>query len=137
MALVAQRGISIILPAYNEEDNIAKAVEQAVLCVKALFQDWEIIVVDDGSPFGCRMAGLAVWAIAPRVLVLQAVTRATRGGQALVALAGVALGAGDLLVGGHQREPRLAVVEGLHAPPGLLAVTAFAFFAQPAFVGAD
>jgi glycosyltransferase involved in cell wall biosynthesis len=49
MALVAQRGISIILPAYNEEDNIAKAVEQAVHCVRALFQDWEIIVVNDGS----------------------------------------------------------------------------------------
>ena len=49
MALVAQRGISIILPAYNEEDNIAKAVEQAVHCVKALFQDWEVIVVNDGS----------------------------------------------------------------------------------------
>ena len=49
MALVAQRGVSIILPAYNEEDNIAKAVEQAVHCVKALFQDWEVIVVNDGS----------------------------------------------------------------------------------------
>ncbi len=49
MALVAQRGISVILPAYNEEDNIAKAVEQAVQCVKALFQDWEVIVVNDGS----------------------------------------------------------------------------------------
>jgi 1,2-diacylglycerol 3-alpha-glucosyltransferase len=49
MALVAQRGISVILPAYNEEDNIAKAVEQAVHCVKALFQDWEVIVVNDGS----------------------------------------------------------------------------------------
>jgi 1,2-diacylglycerol 3-alpha-glucosyltransferase len=49
MALVAQRGISIVLPAYNEEDNIAKAVEQAVHCVKELFQDWEVIVVNDGS----------------------------------------------------------------------------------------
>jgi 1,2-diacylglycerol 3-alpha-glucosyltransferase len=49
MAFVAQRGISIILPAYNEEDNIAKAVEQAVHCLKALCQDWEVIVVNDGS----------------------------------------------------------------------------------------
>jgi len=49
MALVAQRGMSVILPAYNEEDNIAKAVKQAVHCVKALFQDWEVIVVNDGS----------------------------------------------------------------------------------------
>jgi glycosyltransferase involved in cell wall biosynthesis len=49
MALVTQRGISIIFPAYNEECNIAKAVEQAVHCVRALFQDWEVIVVNDGS----------------------------------------------------------------------------------------
>lgn len=49
MALVAQHSISIIFPAYNEEDNIAKAVGQAVQCMQLLFRDWEVIVVDDGS----------------------------------------------------------------------------------------
>jgi glycosyltransferase involved in cell wall biosynthesis len=49
MALVAQRNISIIFPAYNEEDNILNAVEQAIHCVKPLFPDWEVIVVNDGS----------------------------------------------------------------------------------------
>lgn len=49
MALVAQHSISIIFPAYNEEDNIAQAVGQAVHCMQLLFRDWEVIVVDDGS----------------------------------------------------------------------------------------
>jgi len=49
MALVAQHSISIIFPAYSEEDNILQAVEQAIHCVKPLFQDWEVIIVNDGS----------------------------------------------------------------------------------------
>jgi glycosyltransferase involved in cell wall biosynthesis len=49
MAIVTQHGISIVFPAYNEEDNIVKAVEQTVHSVKELFQDWEVTVVNDGS----------------------------------------------------------------------------------------
>lgn len=49
MALVTQRSISIVFPAYNEEDNIAQAVAQATQCLEQLFQDWEIIVVNDSS----------------------------------------------------------------------------------------
>jgi glycosyltransferase involved in cell wall biosynthesis len=49
MALVTQHSISVIFPAYNEEANIDKAVDQATQCLEYLFQDWEIIVVNDGS----------------------------------------------------------------------------------------
>jgi 1,2-diacylglycerol 3-alpha-glucosyltransferase len=49
MALVAQQSISVIFPAYNEEGNLLHAVEQAIHCVKPLFPDWEVIVVNDGS----------------------------------------------------------------------------------------
>lgn len=49
MALLARHSISVIFPAYNEEANIAKAVAQAVDCLNDLFEDWEIIVVNDGS----------------------------------------------------------------------------------------
>jgi hypothetical protein len=96
-----------------------------------------VVIEAYGSPFCRGVAGLAGAAIATRVFVLQAVTAAAGGGQALVALAGVALAIGDLLVGADQREPRLAVIEGFHAPPGLLAVTGFALLAQPAFAGVD
>lgn len=40
---------SIVLPAYNEETNISKAVSEAALFATKRFDDFEIIVVDDGS----------------------------------------------------------------------------------------
>ncbi len=59
------RGLSLILPAYNEEDNIVPVLEEAVSELEKLrklfgtgtgsagpvpmLQDWEIIVIDDGS----------------------------------------------------------------------------------------
>ena len=43
--------LSIIIPAYNEEKKIAKTLTQIIDYVDshAVIQDWEIIVVDDGS----------------------------------------------------------------------------------------
>jgi glycosyltransferase involved in cell wall biosynthesis len=49
MALRSDRTISIVFPAYNEEDNIEAAVEQATACAESMFSDWEVIVVNDGS----------------------------------------------------------------------------------------
>ncbi|MEA2483352.1 MAG: hypothetical protein QOC55_1299 [Thermoleophilaceae bacterium] len=42
-------GISIVLPAHNEEDNIVEAVRQALLAAEAVSGHQEVIVVDDGS----------------------------------------------------------------------------------------
>ncbi len=47
--IVARHSISMILPAYNEEENIEKTLERAINTLDLLFSDWEIIVVDDGS----------------------------------------------------------------------------------------
>jgi glycosyltransferase involved in cell wall biosynthesis len=44
-----QQSISIIFPAYNEEDNIRKAVEHGRRAMSKFFRDIEIIVVNDGS----------------------------------------------------------------------------------------
>lgn len=41
--------LSIVLPAYNEEANIKRAVEQAVEVGSRLADPFEVIVVDDGS----------------------------------------------------------------------------------------
>ncbi|MGH8601601.1 MAG: glycosyltransferase family 2 protein [Gammaproteobacteria bacterium] len=49
MGLLACQSISVILPCYNEEENIEKTLEQAINNLEPLFSDWEIIVVDDGS----------------------------------------------------------------------------------------
>ena len=41
--------ISVVLPAYNEAENIEPMVAEAVPALEANAADWEIIVVDDGS----------------------------------------------------------------------------------------
>jgi dolichol-phosphate mannosyltransferase len=48
--------LSIVLPAYNEEANIRRAVEQAVETGSRLTDDYEVIVVDDGSSDGTGAA---------------------------------------------------------------------------------
>lgn len=42
-------GISVVLPAYNEEENIPKTVTAVVESLKGITLDYEVIVVDDGS----------------------------------------------------------------------------------------
>lgn len=44
-----KEGISVILPAYNEDANIVNAINQALGVIPNITDDWEIIVVDDGS----------------------------------------------------------------------------------------
>ncbi len=41
--------ISVFLPCYNEQDNVAHIVEQAVAVLKKVTADFEVIIVDDGS----------------------------------------------------------------------------------------
>ena len=50
--------ISVVLPAWNEEHNIATAIQQAVTALEGIGADYEIIVVDDGSRDGtARVVG--------------------------------------------------------------------------------
>lgn len=44
-----REGISAIFPAYNEEGNIEKAINLAFKTLPEFTENWEIIVVDDGS----------------------------------------------------------------------------------------
>lgn len=44
-----ERTLSVIVPGYNEEKNIASAIESVVRAVSDIVDDYEIIVVDDGS----------------------------------------------------------------------------------------
>jgi glycosyltransferase involved in cell wall biosynthesis len=41
--------LSVVLPAYDEEDNVGAIVEQALTVLPKLASEWEVIVVDDGS----------------------------------------------------------------------------------------
>jgi glycosyltransferase involved in cell wall biosynthesis len=42
-------GLSVVLPAYNEEANVVAAVQAVAQAVDPLFDEIEILVVDDGS----------------------------------------------------------------------------------------
>jgi dolichol-phosphate mannosyltransferase len=46
---VTSVGISVVIPAYNEEDNIAATITQVSQVLESLGGDWEILVVNDGS----------------------------------------------------------------------------------------
>ena len=43
------KGVSVVLPAYNEQDNVAKCLTQVYAVIKKLKLDAEIILVNDGS----------------------------------------------------------------------------------------
>jgi len=45
----SELGVSVVLPAYNEEENIADAVNRALEALARVTDDFEIIVVNDGS----------------------------------------------------------------------------------------
>ncbi|TEU19039.1 MAG: glycosyltransferase family 2 protein, partial [Anaerolineales bacterium] len=44
--------ISVVLPAYNEEENVGPAVMEVIEVVGPIADDYEVIVVDDGSRDG-------------------------------------------------------------------------------------
>ncbi len=41
--------ISVFFPCYNEQDNVARTVEQTLDVLEKLGVDFEVIIVDDGS----------------------------------------------------------------------------------------
>lgn len=56
-----QPAVTIVLPAYNEEQSIAATIQ----CIRQLYPDFEILVVDDGSKDNTMRAaieaGASVW----------------------------------------------------------------------------
>jgi glycosyltransferase involved in cell wall biosynthesis len=65
------RTISVVLPAYNEEENIEKQVASVdAVCTELRFDDWEILVVDDGSRDGTRAVCEGLRARFPKLRVL-------------------------------------------------------------------
>ena len=46
---VPDESISIVMPAYNEEESVERVVNQAVKELKKISKDFEVVVIDDGS----------------------------------------------------------------------------------------
>jgi glycosyltransferase involved in cell wall biosynthesis/Tfp pilus assembly protein PilF len=54
-------GLSVVVPVFNEEDNVPVLYKELIEALKTLKQEYEIIFVDDGSTDGSRdaLAGMA------------------------------------------------------------------------------
>ena len=65
------RKISVVLPAYNEEDNIERQVRSVDEVLHDMqFDDYEVLVVDDGSRDGTRAVCEAMGESVPRLRLL-------------------------------------------------------------------
>lgn len=63
--------ISLVLPAYNEADNIEPMVAEATPALEAVADDYEIIVVDDGSKDGTAEVTRRLMADHPHLRLVQ------------------------------------------------------------------
>jgi hypothetical protein len=69
-AQVSVSTLSIVIPALNEEGNLPDTLQAAVAAAKANFDDYEIIVVDDGSTDRTGVIAEAARAENPKIQVL-------------------------------------------------------------------
>ena len=63
--------ISLVMPAYNEAENIEPMVAEATLALEANADDYEIVVVDDGSADATAEVTRQVMETYPRVRLVQ------------------------------------------------------------------
>jgi len=84
--------LSVVVPTYNEAGSVPKLAERLHAALGA--RDWELVIVDDGSPDGT--ADIAA-ALAPRIPT-NVVRRAGKGGLASAVIAGFAAARGEILV---------------------------------------
>lgn len=83
-APLTRRGLSVVLPAYNEETVIADTVRRCVETLSALAPAYEIVIVDDGSRDRTGQIADALAAANPRLRVVH--NQPNRGyGGALIA----------------------------------------------------
>ena len=84
--------LSVVVPTYNEAGSLPTLAERLHAALTG--RDWELIVVDDGSPDGTAAVAAA---LAPRIPV-RVVRRAGKAGLASAVVAGFEAARGDLLL---------------------------------------
>jgi len=66
-----KQDLSLILPCYNEKDNLKPVVESALKILKEIAREFEIIIVDDGSTDGTGELAEELVNIYPQVRLMQ------------------------------------------------------------------
>lgn len=98
--------LSIVIPVYNEEENVEPLIEEINVAVRPLRKSYEIVVVDDGS----RDATFSVLAgLREREPHLRVVRLKRNFGQTAAIAAGLAYADGDIVVlmdGDAQNDPK-------------------------------
>jgi glycosyltransferase involved in cell wall biosynthesis len=94
-------GVSVVLPAHTEEENLAEAVREAIAAAEQVSRRQEIVVVDDGSRDGTAAVAAAVAVMDGRVRLVRHETNrgygsAIRSGSAAARMEWVLLTDADL-----------------------------------------
>lgn len=110
--------VSVVIPAYNEEGNIGRLVEETFADVPDAILD-EVIVIDDASDDGTRAE---IHALLPRFSKLRYLRHGVRAGQSAALRSGVLAAVGPVIAtmdGDGQNVPKdIPVLLAQLAPPG-------------------
>ncbi|MGA9078291.1 MAG: glycosyltransferase family 2 protein [Acidimicrobiales bacterium] len=87
--------LSIVIPAYNEEDNVPRVYERLAAALDALDYDWEVIFSVDPSTDRTEKAILDLRKVDPRVRMLRF---SRRFGQPTATIAGLEAASGDAVI---------------------------------------
>jgi undecaprenyl-phosphate 4-deoxy-4-formamido-L-arabinose transferase len=94
---VSERGsVSVVIPVYNERENLPELLRRTVAACRALGRPWELVLVDDGSRDGST--DWLVQAAASHPGEVKAVLLYRNAGQHNAILCGFASAQGDILV---------------------------------------
>ena len=92
---VREPEISVVIPAYNEAENLPILLAELFTALGAAGNSWEIVLVDDGSTDGTAERIRAATAAEPRI---RPVLLAVNGGQSAALAAGFAQVRGSVVV---------------------------------------
>jgi polyisoprenyl-phosphate glycosyltransferase len=93
--MTARRSLSVVVPAFNEEDNVGRLHERLAATLEPLDLEWELIFAVDPSVDGTEDKITALRAGDPRVKMLRF---SRRFGQPAATLAGMTAATGDAVV---------------------------------------
>src|SRR4051812_47259592 len=79
-------GLSIVLPCFNEEENVVEAVAEARLAARRVARAHEVVIVDDGSR---DLTGMLTCELAKEYADVRVVTHETNRGYGAAVRSGI------------------------------------------------